>query len=159
MNGDGATPEVTNLVDLIDRLAEPGEPAPVSMAPATAGWTVLALMLALAILWLLWRGVRQWRANAYRRAALAELASAGDDPAAVAAILRRTALAAWPRTRVASLRGGEWLRFLDSTGGDGFTDGPGAVLARAPYRTAGPTPGLGALAARWVRRHRVEEPA
>ncbi len=160
MNEDGATPDVTNLVDLIDRLAEPAEPAPVSMVPATAGWTVLAVLLGLAVLWLVWWGARRWRANAYRRAALAELATAGDDPGTVAAILRRTALAAWPRTRVASLHGDEWLRFLDTTArGEGFVDGPGAVLARAPYRTAGPAPGLGALAARWVRRHRVEEPA
>lgn len=160
MNGEDDTRDVKNLVDLIDRLAEPGEPAPVSMVPATAGWTVLAVLLALAVLWLLWWGVRRWRANAYRRAALAELAAAGDDPAAITAILRRTALAAWPRTRVASLHGEEWLRFLDATArGGGFVDGPGAVLAEAPYRSTGPAPGLGDLAGSWVRRHRVGEPA
>jgi hypothetical protein len=158
MNEADATPEVVNLVDLLDRLAEPPQPAPISIAPQTAGWTVLAVLLALVLVWLAWRGVQRWRANAYRRAALAELDAAGDDPVAIADILRRTALAAWPRERVASLSGADWLRFLDATGGGGgFADGPGAALAGAPYRSdaAAPAPGLGALAARWVRRHRV----
>jgi hypothetical protein len=159
MNEEGAATEAVNLVDLLDRLAEPLEPAPVSMVPQTAGWTVLAVLLALFLAWFAWRWVKRWRANAYRRAALAELDAAGDDPATVADILRRTALAAWPRDRVASLSGADWLRFLDATGGGGgFLDGPGAALASAPYRpgAAAPASGLGALAARWVRRHRVE---
>jgi Domain of unknown function (DUF4381) len=159
MNEQDPATEAANLVDLLDRLAEPLEPAPVSMTPQTAGWTVLAVLLALVLAWLAWRWLQQWRANAYRRAALAELDAAGDDPAAVADILRRTALAAWPRDRVASLSGADWLRFLDATGGGGgFVDGPGAVLASAPYRSdaAARAPGLGSLAARWVRRHHVE---
>jgi hypothetical protein len=159
MNEGDAAAEGINLVDLIDRLAEPLQPAPVSMAPQTAGWTVLAVLLALVLAWLAWRWVQRWRANAYRRAALDELDAAGDDPAAIADILRRTALAAWPRGRVASLSGADWLHFLDATGGGGgFLEGPGAALASAPYRSdaAAAAPGLGALAARWVRRHRVE---
>jgi len=158
MNEQNLATEGVNLVDLLDRLAEPLEPAPVSMAPQTAGWTVLTVVLALVLAWLAWRWVQRWRANAYRRAALAELDAAGDDPAAVADILRRTALVAWPRDRVASLSGADWLRFLNATGGGGFLKGPGAALASAPYRSdaAAPAPGLGALAARWVRRHRVE---
>ena len=159
MNEDDAAPEIVNLVTLIDRLAEPPEPAPVSMMPQTAGWTVLAVLLVLALAWLVRYAVTRWRANAYRRAALAELEAAGDDPAAIAVILRRTALAAWPRERVASLHGRDWLRFLDVTGGGGgFAEGSGAVLAGAPYRAdaAAPAPGLRELAAHWVRCHRVE---
>ena len=159
MNEENPAREVVSLVDLIDRLAEPPEPSPISMAPQTAGWTVVAVLLALVLVWLAWRGMQRWRANAYRRAALAELDAAGDDPAAIADILRRTALAAWRRERVASLSGADWLRFLDATGGGGgFVDGPGAALATAPYRSdaAAPAPGLAVLAARWVRRHRAE---
>lgn len=146
-----------NLVDLMDRLVEPAEPAPVSMMPETAGWTILAAILALVLAWLVWRGWHRWQANAYRRAALAELDEAGDDPVAVAAILRRTALAAWPREQIASLSGKDWLRFLDATGGEGFVEGVGAALADAPYRVekGHPVAGLGTIAARWVRAHRV----
>jgi Domain of unknown function (DUF4381) len=145
------------LIDLLNELVEPPEPPPVAMTPQTWGWAVLATLLAVALAWLAWQAWRRWRANAYRRAALVELAAAGDDPAKVAEILRRTALAAWPRERVASLTGRDWLVFLDATGGIGFVDGPGAALAEAPYRGGeAPAPGLGEVAARWVRRHRVE---
>ncbi len=154
MNGDEGAPPI-NLIDLIDRLAEPPQPVPVSMRPETAGWAVLAILALMLIGWLMARAVRHWRANAYRRAALSALEAAGDDAAAVAEILRRTALAAYPRTRVASLSGSDWLAFLDKTGGDGgFAGGPGQALTRAPYRGEGErAQGLGALAARWVRRH------
>jgi hypothetical protein len=156
MNGDDAP---TSLIGLIDQLVEPHEPPPVAMTPQTWGWAVLAALLALALVWFGWRAWRRWRANAYRRAALAELAAAGDDPARVAEILRRAALAAWPRERVGSLTGREWLAFLDATGGTGFVAGPGAALVEAPYRRGdSPVPGLGEVAARWVRRHRVEAP-
>lgn len=155
MNEDGSSTP-TSLIDLLGRLEEPPEPVPVVMTPQTAGWAVLAALLALGLAWLAWRAWRRWRAAAYRRAALEALSAAGDDPAAVADILRRTALAAWPRERVASLTGLDWLHFLDATGGDGFADGPGRALAEAPYRTEhAPVPGLGDAAAHWVRRHRV----
>ncbi|QDL90406.1 DUF4381 domain-containing protein [Paroceanicella profunda] len=157
MNGEDAP---TTLIDLLDMLAEPPAPPPVAMTPQTWGWGALLALVLLALAWLAWRTWRHRRANAYRRAALAELAAAGDDPARIAGILRRTALAAWPRTRVASLTGPDWLAFLDATGGTGFVDGPGAALARAPYRDGqAPVPGLGDLAAGWVRRHRVEAQA
>lgn len=152
----------TNLLELLDGLVEPAVPVAVPMTPQTAGWAVLAglLVIALAVL-VVWR-VRRWRADRYRRAALAELAAAGEDPAAIALILRRTALAAWPRERVAGLAGQDWLAFLDRTGADrafadgAFAKGSGRVLLRAPYRACPPEPGLAALAARWVRRHRVQ---
>lgn len=153
-----AAPPMESLTGLIGRLVEPPQPPPVAMTPQTAGWAVLAGLLIGALAWAGWRAWRRWRANAYRRAALAELRAAGDDPAAIAAILRRAALAAWPRPQVASLTGADWLHFLDATGGGGsFHDGPGRVLARAPY-CAGtpPSPGLAELAALWIRRHRVE---
>jgi Domain of unknown function (DUF4381) len=160
MNEDGA-PTPTTLIDLLNELVEPPEPAPVTMTPQTWGWAVLAGLLALAVFWLAWRAWCRWRSNAYRRAALAELSAAGDDPATIAAILRRTSLAAWPRERVASLTGRDWLLFLDATGGGGaFADGRGAALADAPYRGRhAPVPGLGEIAARWVRRHRIEAAA
>ena len=82
------------LVELIELLEEVPEPPPVSMMPQTLGWIVVGLVLA-ALLFLLIRwAVRRHREEAYRRAALRELDEAGDDPAAISAVLRRTALAA-----------------------------------------------------------------
>lgn len=157
MNDETEIQAPVNLVDLMDMLVEPPEPQPVSMLPQTGGWVVLGILLALALCWAIWRGVKHWRANAYRRAALVELSAAGDDPAVIAAILRRAALAAWPRARVAGLTGADWLGFLDASGGSNqFRDGPGAALARAPYSGEQQVPGLSKLAADWVRAHRVE---
>ena len=113
------------------------------------------MLLALALGWLGWRAWRRWRADAYRRAALAAIAAAGDDPAAIADILRRAALAAWPRERVASLTGPDWLAFLENTGGD-FSGAAGAELIAAPYRSgaASASPALRTAAEQWLRRHR-----
>ncbi|UOM33487.1 DUF4381 domain-containing protein [Acuticoccus sp. I52.16.1] len=160
MNEETATAP-PSLVDLLDQLVEPQPPAPVSMMPETAGWAVLAALVLVAAAFGAWRWWRHWRADAYRRAALAELAAAGDDAARIATVLRRTALAAWPRERVAALSGEAWLAFLDETGGDGgFGGGPGRALIAAPYRgDGGASPEVAALAARWVRRHRVREAA
>jgi Ca-activated chloride channel family protein len=148
-----------NLVDLIGQLAEPAQPPAVSMVPQTVGWVVLAVIVLFLLTWLVWRGVRSWQTNAYRRIALAELQLAGDDPAAIAAILRRTALAAWPRTQVASLVGDDWLAFLDRSGGeDEFSSAMGQAMLKAPYRPGrtGPVAGLKKSAGCWIRRHRVD---
>lgn len=95
-------------------------PPPVGWWPPAPGWWLLALLalvtLLLGALWLR----RRHRRSAYRRAALAELRQlqAIDDPLrfarAVNALLKRTALAAFPRRQVAPLYGADWLAFLDS---------------------------------------------
>lgn len=154
--GRGSADGGTSLVDLINELVEPPAPVPVSMTPQTAGWLVLAVLVAAVTVVLVYTGIRRWRANAYRRAALAGLDRAGDDPAAIAMVLRRTALAVWPRHEVAHLVGSDWLAFLDATGGNGTFSGPtGQDLVSAPYRReAGAASRELQLAARhWVRGH------
>ena len=149
MSGSAAP---TSLVALIDRLADPPAPEPVSFAPQTAGWWILGVLLALALIWGLRRVWLRRRANAYRRAALVGLAQAGDDPAAIAAILRRAALAAFPRREVAGLIGSDWLDFLSTTGD--FPQSAGPELIRAPYAPNDRAQGLRAAAESWVRTHR-----
>jgi hypothetical protein len=144
-----------NLVELLDLLEPIPEPAPVSLWPQTAGWLWLAVFVLIGLLFAVWRLVRAWRARAYRRQALTEIAASGHDPAKIAEILRRTALSAFARTEVASLHGADWLHFLDQTyGGTGFSQGPGRVLASAPYRPTSSESGLVALAQEWIKRHR-----
>ncbi len=144
-----------SLTQLMGLLREVPVPDPVPMWPQTPGWIVLGagVMLALAAL-IRWR-MRHHRANAYRRAALTELSGLQDDPAQIATLLRRTALAAFPRAQVAGLQGAEWLHFLDdSFAGDGFATGPGQILTTAPYRPTAPDPALTALARDWIRTHK-----
>lgn len=148
--------EGLGLVELIELLEEVPEPPPIPLTPQTPGWIVVggvALVLFVLAVRALWR---RWRANAYRRAALRALEGAGDDPAAIAAILRRAALVAYPRTEIAPLAGDGWLTFLDSTyPGGGFADGPGRVLAAAPYRPQPASPELRRIATDWLRKHKA----
>lgn len=144
-----------NLVELLARLEPVPEPPPIPLWPQTAGWIWLGLALTAAAAGLLYRWIAARRADAYRRAALRDVAAAGDDPAVLAEVLRRTALAAFPRGQVAALYGEAWLAFLDETaGGTAFRQGPGRAFATAPYRTTTAQPELAALAADWIRRHR-----
>jgi len=147
-----------NLVELYDRLVMPDEPVPVSMWPQTAGWIWLVLGVVIVGSLVGWKIAAWWRAAAYRRAALNELRAAGDDPVAIAIVLRRTALSGFPREAVAGLHGSEWLAFLDSAVSQARFEGSeaGAVLAKAPYTPQVPHQDLPGMAETWIRTHRAQ---
>lgn len=150
--------EGLNLVELLDALEPVPEPLPIPLTPQTAGWLWLAAAVIAVVALLVIRHIKTRRANAYRRAALKELTQAQDDATRIALLLRRTALAAYPRRRVAGLIGSDWLEFLDqSFAGTGFRDGPGQLLTTAPYQGKAADPALTTLARRWIETHRVEE--
>jgi uncharacterized protein YjiS (DUF1127 family) len=143
-------------------------PPPVSLWPQT--WTsriAIVLLLATAIV-ALWHVIRSWRVNRYRREALSELdgikqridagEARGERLAELSMLVRRTALAAFPREMVAPLAGPAWLAFLDrSYGGQGFSSGAGRLLASAPYQRAAPDRDqlaeLATLVRQWIRGH------
>jgi len=155
------------------RLHDIVEPAPVSAWPLAPGAQAL---VALALVWMaagcfLWW--RRRRANAYRRVAVRELArlrpslrepsTRGGALLELAVLLKRVALAAYPREQVASLTGDAWIRFLDGTvRGSPFAGRPGELLARIPSAPEAVVAEAGedemkALersAARWIRHHR-----
>ena len=147
----------------LSHLADIVVPPPVPWWPPAPGWWILgaALLAALAISG--WSAIRRYRKNAYRRAALAELAAIGTvsspaSAAAVSAILKRVALAAYPRAEVANLTGAAWLAFLDRAASTtDFTRGPAAALAQAAYG-APLSDGEAVLAAArfFVTHHRAE---
>ena len=146
-------------------------PDPVSWWPPAPGWWLLALLMAgLLVLMAIWL-LRIWRQNrvarAAPRAALDELAALraaytreGDVAAyarGLSRLLRRFALARFPRRAVAGLSGEDWLAFLDAHGGEGrFQAGPGRELLAAPYRPAGELAvgELAALVEEWIERNR-----
>lgn len=109
--------------------------------------------------------LRVWmRRRRPRRAALRELKRMAEtlqgggslDYQAVSVLVRRAALASYPRREVAGLAGNAWLGFLDRTGAtQEFSRGLGRALAEAPYAPAA-TAEHGAvieLVRRWVRRN------
>jgi len=138
------------------------EPAPVPWWPPAPGWwlAVVLVLVAAAVLFA-WR-----RHTAARRAALRELRglerkNSGSVAlaAAINRLLKRYALACYPRAQVADLTGRRWLDFLAThQGGRGFSEDAGQALLTLPYggggaegTDAGP---LLVLARRWIRANR-----
>jgi hypothetical protein len=143
----------------LDRLHDFSQPAPPSWAPQTIGWYVVFAVVGLLVAWLVVHAIRRWFANRYRRAALRKLALL--PPTQFSALLKSTALAAWPRNRVASLTGVAWLEFLNKTGaGELFGAAPGNRIEEIALRRAALSEQdeqkLRQLTAEWVRRHRVQ---
>lgn len=116
--------EGLNLPELLNLMHPLVMPPPVSWAPQTPGWWILKGWL-IGLVWVLGTGAyRKYRHNRYRREALAELERiavrcenqpdrcAGE----IAELVKRTALAAFPREQVAGLFGQDWAAFLVRTG-------------------------------------------
>ena len=143
-------------------------PLPISYKPQTAGWYVLGGLVLILSIWSSWRGVSRYRRNAYRRAALAELemyrakltTQRNAAITEVPGLLKRCALAAFPRRQVASLSGERWFTFLDNTAPGVWDEQTKAVLETVLIRSADDLPRtkdivLFGTVERWIRRHRA----
>lgn len=133
-------------------------PAAPTWVPQTVGWYVLFAVIAVGVIWQAYRSFRSWRANAYRRDALRELERT--PVAELSALMKRTALAAWPRERVASLTGQPWLAFLSQTfSGSAFSTPPGTLVEEMSLQANSLSPSdereLRERAAQWIRGHNV----
>lgn len=107
--------------------------------PPAPGWWLLALLLVLALAWLLSRWLQGRRIARARRVLLRELDAAcrldggAAQVAAMSELLRRAARRHAPQA--VSLRDEAWLAFLDGDDPSrAFRDGPGRVLLDGPYR-------------------------
>jgi hypothetical protein len=155
----------------LDRLHDIIEPVAAMWWPLAPGLQIVfalsALLLAIALL----RGFISWQHNRYRREALTQLKhllSARDKPAndcerlaAIAALLKRTAITAFSRDKVAASNGSEWFAFLDQSGGTNFSAGLGAALEHANYIrndawNAAQLQQLGIAVRHWIKHHKVE---
>jgi len=155
------------LADLRDYHA----PDPVSWWPPAPGWWLLAALgVALLAGGLIWWSRRRLRRRAARlaRAELADLEQEFQrqrDGVAflrgLSRLLRRFALARFPRQDVAGLTGSAWLEFLDAQGGGGrFGAEFGALLTEGPYRPAAdpPVAELARLAGAWIDHNAERRP-
>lgn len=153
-----------DLAGLMQLLHGVSEPDPVSMLPVTPGWWIvfawLLAVLVLAILYFL----QSYRRNRYRREALATLAAIdkqkelSPDRSAqlIATLLKRTALAAYPREDVAALIGQDWAEFLvKSANADPKVADAAPMLAASAYRPDADGRLLSDPARRWIRLHRA----
>jgi hypothetical protein len=129
----------------LEKLADVAAPAPVSWTPQTWGWIVVGVSLLALVAWAAVRIVRRRIANRYRAEALDALAALesrfGDDGerglalASMAPLVKRVALAAWPRGDVAALTGNSWIAFLRAHAGNhGLPDATARLLGDGEYR-------------------------
>lgn len=156
------------------KLADIAVPPPVSLLPQTWGWAALAALVLVLLAW----GAARWRrhreANRYRAEALAELdriaqtlhggAAPAGTLAALPPLLKRVALAAWPRSRVAALTQARWVEFVHGTERQAVLPVPlTKLLDDIEYRPAKDLDAISAddaqacvLAAKqWIEAHRV----
>ena len=82
--------DLSNLRDLV-------LPPAVSLWPPAPGWWIVAAAGLAAAAILSAAAVARYQRNAYRREALRQLDTV--DPGGISTVLKRTALAAWPRDR------------------------------------------------------------
>jgi hypothetical protein len=158
----------------LEKLADIVAPAPVSFVPQTWGWAALAAIALAVAVWGVVRWHRRRKANRYRAEAIAELAriertlADGSAPAealaAIPPLLKRVALAAWPRSRVASLAQTRWVDFLHVTGNEAILPAPLAgLLNDIEYRSTKELAAISAddarvcarVAKQWIESHRV----
>ncbi len=131
----------------LSRLRDIALPDPPGIWPPAPALSCLLALLLLPLLALACNRIRKYHRNAYRRAGLKLLqdASSIDD---LQIVLKRVALAAFPRARVAPLHGPDWHDFLQATC-------PGVRLSELQGTATGqaiPEP-LRQQATRWIRHH------
>ncbi len=153
-----------NLPQLLDLMHGLVMPEPVAWLPETPGWWIVLGWLFAVMLLAGWQLVKRRRRNRYRRDALTELKAIAAQPELgpaesaqrIAALLKRTALVAYPREDVAALYGGDWATFLkESAGGDRQIAAAADVLSAAAYRPDADGSVLTGPARRWIRLHRA----
>ena len=150
-------------------------PDPIPWLPPAPGWHALGLVGLLLLIWFCANRYMAWQRNRYRREALAALNRFEKELAVTTQyrkilpllpqLVKRTALAAYGRARVASLAGSGWLAFLDKTGStDVFGKGAGSLLLQCSYEPAtsievvskGHISELCKVIRQWINKHKNE---
>lgn len=158
---------------LLSQLRPNHLPEPVGLWPPAAGWWLLAAIVLTLLVLGAGYAYRRWQNNRYRSAALQQarkmFADYHDHQSLQRLVndanelLKRVALHAFPKSRVAGLNGDAWSRFLADTGDipellnhSAFTNdryNPRTLLAGDPD-SAGATPDqVYELTRRWIKKH------
>ncbi len=120
-----------NSVDPLATLKDIHLPEAISIWPPALGWWLVCAALLLTLVLGLYYGLKSYRKQAYRRAALKALVQLEQGTmqpgysllkdrsleSSLVHLLKRTALTAYPRSDIARLIGKEWLCFMDNKAG------------------------------------------
>lgn len=133
--------------------------------PVAPGWWVLAGIVFFVLLRTVLRRLRQWFQDRYRREGLRALrhlesiGEPGNRAAACNELLKRVALATYPRPEIASLAGSGWVSWLESVAPSlSFSREVREALIFGPYSTQSCDPSLAPPAlfseiAQWISQH------
>jgi hypothetical protein len=156
-------PEVFGNYALGD-FADVVPPGPIDWLPQTLGWQIVAIGTAAFTVRLLFKTLRKWHQNRYRREAAKRLqkirqSSDGDQQLMeLNRLLKLTALVAYSRETVAKLSGTPWTDFLnDQCVVPVFTNSQMFLLASGGYQTMevdqAALDDLCDASARWIEEH------
>ncbi|MEH6582440.1 MAG: DUF4381 domain-containing protein [Halioglobus sp.] len=138
-------------------------PDGINWLPQTIGWLCLGVALLTLGLYRTWKFLRQWYRDRYRREAAAQLLHVKGDHSALIkelnSLLKRTALVAYPRERVARLSGKPWSDFLkQEIDTPAFDDRQLQLLEKGSYQPVKLEPAvaqeLQAATLHWINGHR-----
>ncbi len=97
-------------------------PEPVPFEPVTLGWYIIASVFFLIVLLIIYRIIKKWRKNSYRRLAINELNQITPSLhqadtrrqalQQISILVKRVAMKSYSRSSVASLYGNDWINFL-----------------------------------------------
>lgn len=118
--------------------------------PAPGVWVALGIAVVM-VFFVGWRLHESRKRNAYRKAGLALMDNVRTSYD-VSVVLKRVALAVFPREQVASLYGDDWVAFLHKTCPRSYFSAMDASDADAP-----PDEELVVLAGTWIRHHQAPE--
>ncbi|MFQ3225926.1 MAG: hypothetical protein ACI8Z5_002195 [Lentimonas sp.] len=139
-------PESQSLSNLQDIVL----PAAPSFWPPSSGFWILVVLILMLLIAITWFITQARQRNAYRRAGLTLLESA-NTVYEINVVLKRVALAVFPREQVAALHGENWIHFMQSTcSGEQFP-----TLSQSAEATPA-TESIRASARTWIRKHQAQ---
>jgi hypothetical protein len=139
----------------LDRLHDLVLPPAVPWWPLATGWYVVMGIILVFLLILAYRTWKSWKANAYRRAALSQLAET-KDALAIAELLRCTALAVAPRHVIAEKTDMAWTNWLIAQCPEAMPDAVRTQLTAGIYDQLTEDADIRALreyVASWIKGH------
>jgi Domain of unknown function (DUF4381) len=151
------------IPDLLKQLRDIHYPPAIKIWPLAVAWYVVIAFFLCALVAIFYRRFRQYKRDQLKRMVLKQIEELQEKRGMgkniseeLSKLLKRAALARYPRHEVAGLFGEDWLLFLDKTSTTtDFSKGLGRLLLVYPYQKAQqdlPDP-LFHLIQNWVKKN------
>jgi hypothetical protein len=130
------------IPDLLKQLRDIHYPPAIKIWPLAVGWYVVIAFFLCALVAIFYRRFRQYKRDQLKRMVLKQIEELHEKRGMgkniseeLSKLLKRAALARYPRHEVAGLFGEDWLLFLDKTSTTtDFSKGLGRLLLVYPYQ-------------------------